>query len=82
MAGELTPAPQQVQLPPGVKVGPPRETQQLNEQGQVTTGALFPVTLSNGAVTTIFVPYAQIENTAYIESLITKRVQALTAITG
>lgn len=71
-----------VTLPPGVKVGPGRETSQLNELGEVTQGMVFPLTLANGGRATVFVPYSQITNPQIVTNLIAERVNAITAITG
>ena len=72
----------QVQLPDGVTIGPPRETSQTNGQGQVVQGMLFPITLPSGGTTTVFVPYSMIGNTQAVSALINERVAAIQAITG
>lgn len=69
-------------LPPGVSVGAGRETSQLNAQGQVVQGMLFPVTLPGGATTSVFVPYSVLVNPAQVAALFTNRIQALLAIPG
>lgn len=66
-----------VPLPPGVKVGIPRQTSQLNELGEVTEGAVYPVTLANGARFTVFIPYAQLGNAQYVNGVIAERAKAL-----
>jgi hypothetical protein len=71
-----------VTLPPGVAIGPGRETSQTNQQGQVVQGMLFPITLPNATTTTVFVPYTVLTNTDQVQALFEQRVNALLAITG
>lgn len=71
-----------VTLPPGVTVQPGRETSQTNGQGQVVQGMIFPITLPSGTTTTVFVPYAMIADTAYVQQLFTARIAAIQAIGG
>lgn len=71
-----------VTLPPGVTIGPGRETSQTNQQGQIVQGMLFPVTLPNGTTTTVFVPYALLQNASQVQALFEQRVNSLLAITG
>lgn len=71
-----------VNLPPGVTVGPGRETSQLNAQGQVVQGMLFPVSLPGGSTTSVFVPYSVLPNAAQVAALFTNRISALLAIPG
>jgi hypothetical protein len=69
-------------LPQGVTIGPGRETSQTNAQGNVVQGMLFPITLPNQSTTTVFVPYAQLTDTAYVQDLFVQRVNSILAITG
>ncbi|MGH2876224.1 MAG: hypothetical protein ACRDLV_08240 [Solirubrobacteraceae bacterium] len=71
-----------VSLPPGVTVGPGRETSQVDAQGMITQGMAFPITLANGTTTSIFVPYSQLTDVAAVRQLIVSRVQAITAISS
>jgi len=71
-----------INLPPGVTVGPGRETSQTSPQGQIVQGMVFPITLANGSTTTVFVPYSQITDVATVQQLIGARVAAIMAITG
>jgi hypothetical protein len=71
-----------VQLPPGVTIGPGRETSQTNPAGQVVQGMAFPITLPNQSVTTVFIPYTVLSNPQLAQSLIEQRVQQILAITG
>lgn len=71
-----------VTLPPGVKVQPGRETSQTSPQGVIVQGMLFPITLPSGSTTTVFVPYSQIDDTAYVQRLFSERVAAIQAIGG
>lgn len=71
-----------VNLPPGVTVGPGRETSQLNAQGQVVQGMLFPVSLPGGSTTSVFVPYSVLPNAAQVAALFSSRINALLAIPG
>lgn len=69
-------------LPPGVSVGAGRETSQLNAQGQVVQGMLFPVSLPGGATTSVFVPYSVLPTVAQVQALFTNRIDALLGIPG
>lgn len=71
-----------VVLPPGVSVQPGRETSQVNGQGQVVQGMLFPVTLPGGSATSVFVPYSVLGDTNAVLALIKARADAILAITG
>lgn len=71
-----------VTLPPGATVGAGRETSQVNEQGQIVQGMLFPVTMASGTMTSVFVPYGQIGNLETVQRLFTTRLQAIQSITG
>jgi hypothetical protein len=77
-----TPAAQTLTLPDGVTLGAGRETSQANTQGQIVQGVLFPVTLGNGTVTSVFVPYGIMGNLAQVEALFLGRINGLTQITG
>jgi hypothetical protein len=69
-----------VTLPPGVTVQPGRETSQVNPQGQVVQGMVFPITLPSGTTTTVFVPYTMIADTTFVQALFEQRVNAILAI--
>ncbi|HEY1716210.1 MAG TPA: hypothetical protein VGG07_25155 [Solirubrobacteraceae bacterium] len=71
-----------ITVPPGVSVGNGRETSQTNAQGQVVQGMVFSITTKGGSTTNVFVPYSEIHDTAAVGQLITKRVNAIDAITG
>lgn len=71
-----------ITLPPGVTVGPGRETSQTNPQGQVVQGMLFPITLPNQTTTTVFVPYTQLQDLAYVQALFNTRIRSILAISG
>lgn len=71
-----------VQLPPGVVVQPGRETSQVNSQGQIEQGMVFPITLPGGSTTSVFIPYSAIHDAAYVQSVIAARVNAIMAISG
>jgi hypothetical protein len=71
-----------VQLPPGVVVQPGRETSQVNSQGQIEQGMVFPITLPSGSTTSVFIPYSAIHDTAYVQQVIAERVNAIMAISG
>lgn len=71
-----------VDLPAGVTIGPGRETSQVNAQGAVQAGMVFPITLPGGSTTSVFIPYSDIHNTAQVQALIDKRVKAIMAISG
>jgi hypothetical protein len=73
----------EVVLPPGTTVGPPRETTQANPQtGAVVQGVNIPITLSNGGTTSIFATYQQVESPGVVQAMILQRVQALSAATA
>lgn len=71
-----------VELPAGVKLGAGRETSRTNGQGQVEQGMSWPITLPSGTTTSIFVPAADLGNTAKVQSLIDDRVASIQAIEG
>lgn len=72
----------QIQLPAGVVVQPGRETSQVNAQGQIEQGMVFPITLPGGSSTSVFVPYSAIHDSAYVQQLFQQRVDAIMAIAG
>jgi hypothetical protein len=65
-----------------VTVGAGRETSQLNAQGQVVQGMLFPVSLPGGSTTSVFVPYSVLPNPAQVAALFSNRINALLQIPG
>jgi hypothetical protein len=69
-------------LPQGVTIGAGRETSETNAQGQVVQGMRFPITTAGGSTTAVFIPYSEIHDTAKVQAAITKRVAAITAISG
>lgn len=71
-----------INLPAGVTVGAGRETSETDAQGQVVQGLKFPITTANGTATSLFIPYSEIHDTAKVQAAFTKRVAAITAITG
>lgn len=72
----------QIQLPAGVVVQPGRETSQVNAQGQIEQGMVFPITLPGGSSTSVFVPYSAIHDASYVQQLFEQRVNAIMAIAG
>lgn len=77
-----TPAGGAIQLPAGVVVQPGRETSQVNSQGQIEQGMVFPITLPGGSTTSVFIPYSAIHDTSYVQQVIEQRVNAIMAISG
>ncbi len=71
-----------VSLPSGVKVGAGHETSQINAQGQIDQGMVFPVTLKDGSATNVFVPYSDFGDTAKIKTVFDDRIKAIMDITG
>lgn len=71
-----------IQLPAGVVVQPGRETSQVNQQGQIEQGMVFPITLPGGSTTSVFIPYSAIHDTSYVQQIIQQRVDAIMAISG
>lgn len=71
-----------VTLPTGWRVGAARETSQVNPQGQIVQGVLFPLTGPGGSAITVFIPEQQLSNTPQVQATILARIQAVTAITG
>jgi hypothetical protein len=69
-----------VTLPAGVTVGAGRETSEVDAQGIITQGMQFPIQLADGSSTSIFVPYAQLTDTATIRTMIAERAAAIMAI--
>jgi len=70
-----------VMLPPGVTITASRETSQQGPSGNIVQGMVFSVSLPTGAQTTVFVPYAILNNTDEITQMIADRVAGITAIT-
>jgi hypothetical protein len=77
-----TPNQGQVTLPPGVTVGPARETSQLNAQGQVVQGVNLPVSLPNGGALNVFIPYTALTNPAQVQQLLDERINAILQLPG
>lgn len=73
---------QNVVLPAGWSISPGRETSQLNAQGQVVQGIVWPLTSPKGTVTSVFVPYAMIANVAVVQDYFNTRIAAIEAIGG
>lgn len=71
-----------VRLPAGVKLGAGRETSQLSDAGQVVQGMVWPVTLSDGTTSSVFVPNADLHNVSKVQADIAAKVNALIAIRG
>lgn len=70
-------------LPPGVTVGPGRETSQPGANGQMSTGIVVPITLPNGTVTTMFFTYSELTSAPQsVSDAIATRVNAIQALTG
>lgn len=72
-----------IQLPPGVTIGPGRETSQSSPITQaIVQGMVFPLTLTNGTTTSVFIPYDVLQHQPdQARQLIVDRVNAITAIT-
>lgn len=71
-----------IMLPPGVSIGPGRETSRTTDAGGVEQGLSFTLTLADGTKTSVFVPYSVIHNTAAVSAVIAQRVASIQAITG
>lgn len=71
-----------IKLPPGVKVGAGRETSQLNAQGAVVQGMVWPISLPDGTNSSVFIADSDLHNTAKVTEIITSKVRALMAVTG
>ena len=71
-----------VHLPAGVQVHAGHETSQTNATGQVVQGMVFLLTTPAGSTTSVFIPYAEIEDTAKVQATINRRLAAITAIDG
>ena len=69
-----------VTLPPGVSISVGRETSQSGPTGAVIQGMLFTLTLVNGATTSVFVPYALMNQTQVVEQMFSQRVAAIEGI--
>lgn len=68
-----------VSLPPGVTISPGRETVQIMANNQNSQGMIFTLTLQNagGAQTSVFVPYALMNNADAVSKLFADRVAAI-----
>lgn len=71
-----------VVLPPGVAISPGRETTQIGLNNQNVQGMIFTLTLTNGAVTSVFVPYSLMAYTDQVSQLFADRVAAIQAISA
>lgn len=71
-----------IDLPPGATVGAGRETSETDAQGQVVQGVKFPITTANGSQTSLFIPYSEIHDKAKVQAAFTRRINAISAITG
>jgi len=69
-------------LPPGVSVSPGRETVQQGPTGQAIQGMTFTLTLTNGAQTSVFVPYNIMSNTQLVAEMFAQRVAAINTVAG
>jgi hypothetical protein len=64
----------------GYSVSPGRETTQIGANNTNVQGMLFNLTLPNGSVTSVFVPYAVLTQTDQVAALFNQRVAAINAI--
>lgn len=71
-----------VTLPPGVTVSPGRETVQSGPTGAGIQGMLFTLTLPNSAQTSVFVPYALMNQPAVVSKMFSDRVAAIQCVTN
>ena len=72
----------EVVLPYGVQVSPGRETTQVGPTGQGIPGMNFTLTLPNGAMTTVFVPYSLMTYPDQVAALFADRVAGINSITA
>lgn len=71
-----------ITVPAGVTIGPGRETSRVNRANQVQQGINFPLTLEDGTEFSVFLPYAELTNTAAAEATINARIAAVRAISN
>lgn len=71
-----------ITLPPGVAISPGIETSQLGNNNQTVPGMKFNLTLPNGTVTSVFVPYALMPNTDLVSQLFANRVASIDAVSA
>ena len=71
-----------VPLPPGTAISPGRETVQTGPNGQPIQGMTYTLTLANGAVTSVFIPYTLMSNTALVSQMFAERVNAINGVTA
>jgi hypothetical protein len=72
-----------INLPSGIKIEPGRETSQVNGQGQVIQGIVFPITTPAGTTSSVFLPYTQIDNDpGSVGATIAARAASIQAIAG
>ena len=69
-----------ITTPPGIAIGPGRETSQTSDVGSVEQGLAFVLKFPGGTKSQIFVPYAVLQNSAAVEAIIAQRVAAIQAI--
>lgn len=82
MEGSSAGASGKINLPAGASIGAGRETAETDAQGQVVQGLKFPITTANGTATSLFIPYSEIHDTAKVQAAVTRRIAAVTAISG
>lgn len=82
-ASTATSTPEAVTLPAGWSAGPPRETSTTNQAGQIVQGVQLQLSNINGATTTVFVSYAQLQQgPAAIQPIFDQRIAGLNALPG
>lgn len=80
-ASTTGPPPAQATLPAGWTAGPPRETSTTNQGGQIVQGVQVALTNINGASTTVFISYAQLQQgAAAIQPIFDARIAGLSAL--
>jgi hypothetical protein len=77
-ASTAVPSADSVTLPAGWSAGPPRETSTTNQAGQIVQGVQITLSNVNGASTTVFVSYAQLQQgAAAVQPIFDQRLAGL-----
>jgi hypothetical protein len=70
----------QVVLPSDITVMPGRQTSITNGFGQVTQGTQYPILLSNGTVSSVFVPTSAESNVEQVQAIFDRKIASLSIV--
>jgi len=71
-----------VTLPAGVTISPGVESVQVGPTGQNVPGMKFNLTLANGSVTSVFVPYTLMRQPDVVSAMFAQRVADIQAVSN